>query len=794
MSEIQFEGSSWEIKDALQAFYTPYASYVIQSRALPDARDGLKCGARFIIYSQYKDKLTCKEKRRKAVATVNAAMRFSPHGDASILGTAVRLSQDFSLRYPIIEVQGNNGSYVSGDDYAQSRYLEMRGNEIAWEMTSLLPKDTIDDWKMNYTNEEEYPTVLPTKFPYSLVNGSYGIGVACASSVPPHNLKDVCNALILLINKPEATFEELYCPIDFPTGGIIINENQVKESLKTGNGKAAIVRAVVDYDEKLNELIVKELPYMTFTGNITKSINKAVEEGLILSIDGIIDETDFEGCKISIQLKKNTNVNKTLKLLYKHTLLQNSYSINMNMLENGKIPKLFTWKESLETYLSHLRTIIIKAYQFDLDKLEKRIHILEGYIIAYQNLDEIVKLIRNSANDTVAKQELMKRYNLSEIQAKSILDMKLSKLTNMEIEKYEKEYKEKTTEAERIRNILSSEENIKKELIKEINELKEKYGDERRTKNINLDFTSDDDNAEPIEEKQLLIHYTNQGNLYTQISTTLLRARKGNLGSKVKLSKNEVITKTLSNNNFGSLLAFSNKGEMYSILTDELPVDSKVNINQLFDLKAGEKITAITTISQRDEVDYFIFITKNGLIKKTAAKEYDKQRGKSIKAINLKEGDEVVDVHFIKDENIGILTKNNNFVIIETTDITPTARATQGVKAIKLSSDDYIITTHPIKGKYIITISKEGLIKKSELSEFPVCNRGIKGKRISGIKENDNIVNFLTLTADCDIITISNTGTLKFNTNELRVLSRDAVGVKAMKLPDNCRIVDLVFA
>lgn len=793
MSEIQFNGSSWEIKEALQAFYTPYASYVIQSRALPDARDGLKCGARFILYSQYKDKLTCKEKRRKAVATINAAMRFSPHGDASILGTAVRLSQDFSLRYPIIEVQGNNGSYISGDDYSQSRYLEMRGNEIAWEMTNLLAKETIPEWKMNYTNEEQYPIVLPTKFPYSLVNGSYGIGVACASSIPPHNLKDVCNALILLLQKPEATFEELYCPIDFPTGGIIINEEQVKESLKVGNGKAAIVRAVVEYDDKLNELVVKELPYMTFTSNITKSINKAIEEGLLPSIEGIIDETDFEGCKISIQLKKNANINRTLKLLYRHTLLQNSYSINMNMLENGKIPKLFGWKESLEAYLHHLRDVIVRAYNFDLDKLEKRIHILEGYIIAFQNLDEVIKLIRSTPNENIAKQKLMEQYSLSETQAKSILDMKLSKLTSLEIEKLEKEHQEKTTEANRIKTILSSEENIKQDLIKQINELKEKYGDERRTKNINLEFTGEDE-TEPVEEKQLLIHYTNQGNLYTQISTTLLCARKGNKGSKVKLAKNEVITQTLSNNNFGCILAFSNKGNMYSTITNELPIDTKVNVNQLFELKDGEKITALTSISRRDEVDYFVFITKNGLIKKTAAKEYDKQRGKSIKAINLKDDDEVVSVHFVKDENIGILTKNGNFVIIETKDVTATARATMGIKAIKLAADDNIISSQPISGKYLITISQEGLIKKTELSEFPVCNRGIKGKRISGVKENDFIVKFLTLSTDCDIITISNKGTLKFNTSELRILSRDAVGVKAMKLPEGSKVVDLVIA
>ena len=787
MSEINFQGTEWELKDALQAFYTPYASYVIQTRALPDARDGLKTGARFIIYSQYKDKLTYKEKRRKAVATVNAAMRFSPHGDSSILGTAVRLSQEFSVRYPIIEVQGNNGSYISGDDYSQSRYLEMRGNKIAWEMTNLLSKDTIETWKMNYTGEEEYPTVLPTKFPYGLVNGSFGIGVACASSVPPHNLNDVCEALKILIDKPDATFDEIYCPIDFPTGGTIINEEAVKESLKNGSGKAAIIRATIDYDEKLNELIVKEIPYMTFTSSITKSINKAIEEGLLPGIDGIIDETDFEGCKISIQLHKNTNVNKILRLLYKHTLLQNSYSINMNMLDKGKIPKLFTWKESLEAYLEHLREILTKAYKFDLDKLEKRIHILEGFVITFHNLDEVVKTIRNSKNESEAKQSLISKFKLSEIQANSILDMKLSRLTNLEIEKIEKELTEKNKEAIRIKNILSSEENMKNEIKNEINLIQKEYGDERRTKNINLDFTSKEDDAEPIEEKQLLIYYTNLGNLYTQESTTLLRTRRGAKGSKLKLAANEAVEQVISDSNYNSLLLFTNKGKMYHISINELPINSKVNVSSLFTFESGEVPTALTSFETRGQNKYFFFITKNGLIKKTEAKEYNIKRGKSMKAINLKDDDEVVNVLFGSNENLGILTFNGNYVIINTEEISSTGRNSMGVKAIKLAINDYVIDSKLVNqhDKYLITLAKSGLIKKTEINEFPLCNRATKGKSISGVQENDSTIKFLTISTDCDIIIITKKKNIKISTSELRTLSRAAIGVKSINIADN---------
>lgn len=793
MAEIQFYNSDWEVSEALQAFYTPYASYVIQTRALPDARDGLKTGARFILYAQYLDKLTYKNKRRKAVATVNAAMRFSPHGDSSILGTAVRMSQDFSLRYPVIEVQGNNGSYLAGDDYSQARYLEMRGNEIAYDMTSLLEKETVDKWKMNYTNEEKYPTVLPNKFPYGLVNGSYGIGVACASSIPPHNIVDVCNAAIVLLENPEASFEEIYCPIDFPTGGTIINEKDVKESLKNGNGKAALIRASIDYDEKENELVVYEMPYMTFTGNTVAAISKAIDEGLLLGVESVIDGTDYNGPKIYIKLSKHANVKKVIRLLYKHTPLQNSFAINVNMLEDGLRPKCYTWKEHLNTYLTHLRTIIVKAYTYDLNKLKARIHILEGLILAVVNIDEVVKVIRSSESTSTAKSKLMEKYVLDEVQSDAILKMKLSSLTHLKVEKLEKEKTEKEFEAGKIEAILSNEENIKAEMIKDIKNIQNKYGDERKTKNISLDFTSEEEDAEPIEKKELLIYYTNFGNLYTFESSTLVRTRRGGKGSKIKLSNGEVITKTIRDDNFSSLLVFTNKGEMYSLAVDELPVGSKINVNQLFEFKSGEVPTSITTYNKADECKHFIFVTKNGMIKKTLASEYKMRRGKVIKAINLRESDEVQSVHFANEEQLGILTNNGNFVIINTDDIKAIGRTSMGIRGIKLSDDDYVIDSHLVKetDKYLISISKDGIIKKVNLSEFSICNRNIKGKRISEIKDGDKVLKYLTIGEDCDIIIVSKKKSIKISTSELRVLRRAAIGVKSSTLDENDIIVDL---
>ena len=793
MPEIQFNGKEWDVAEALQAFYTPYASYVIQTRALPDARDGLKCGARFILYAQYKDKLTIKEKKRKAVATVNAAMRFSPHGDSSILGTAVRLSQDFSTRYPIIEVQGNNGSVVSGDDYSQSRYLEMRGGQIAWEMTELLNKETVDDWKLNYTEEEQYPTVLPTRFPYSLVNGSFGIGVACSSSIPPHNLNDVCTAAIKLLNNPEIDFEEIYCPIDFPTGGTIINEEEVKQSLKNGNGKAALVRATVEYEAKDNELIVTEIPYMTYTSTIVKSIAKALEDNLISGVENVIDGTDIEGCKIFIQLAKNANPNKVIRLLYKHTALQSSFSINMNALEHGKVPKLFTWKELMQAYLNHLRDVIVKAYQFDLKKIKKRLHILEGLIIAYHNMDEVVKIIRQSNNTQVAESALVSKFNFTDEQADAILKMRLSSLTHLEVEKLEKEKSEKEVQAKSIETILSSDELIKNELEKELKRLMSTYGDSRRTKQLNLDFkNSKDEDAEPIEKKELLIHFTNLGNIYTQESSTLMTVRRGGKGSKLKIGDKEIILQSLSDDNLGTLLLFSNKGQMYSLSTSELPINGKINVSQLFSLSANERINLITTVPKKKDNNYFVFITKNGMIKKTKAEEYCLKRGKSTKAINLKDGDEVVSIHLMKNEPVGILTSAGNYVIIDTETINPIGRISMGVKAIKLNEEDNVIDAKPIHGDNLITISSCGLIKKSSIGEFGISNRGIKGKQISGIREEDFIVKFLTIKENCDIMIVSDKGMIKFNTSELKMATRTSTGVKGISLPDNIKVVDLI--
>jgi DNA gyrase subunit A len=714
--------------------------------------------------------------------------------DASIYGNAVRMSQDFSLRYPLIDTHGNNGSLMHNNDYAADRYLEMRSGEIADEMTNLLQKETIDKWKLNYTEEEEYPTYFPTTFPNSLVNGNFGIGVSLASSIPSHNLNEVSDALIKLLNNPEIDFDEIYCPIDFPTGGTIINSEEVKESHKRGTGKAAIIRADMVYDEDANELIATNLPYMVFSSNATVSIQNAIDEGKIYGIESVFDGTDLDGVKIVIKLSKNANVNRITKLLYKHTLLQGSYGINMNMLADGKYPKCFTWKEMMETYLEHLCNVLRKSYEFDLKKLKQRLHIVDGLIIAIQNIEEVVKIIKSSPSTSLAKIKLQENFNLSEEQSQAILNLKLSRLANLELQKLIDERAELNNNINDINIILTNENKFKKIVIDEILRIKNKYGDERKTKCINLDFTSEEEDAEPIEKKELLIHYTNLGNIYTQETTTLLTSKRGGSGKKIKLANNEAIIKTIRDDNFNSLLVFSNKGQMYHLSIDDLPINGRININQLFDFNGDERPTAITSFNKKDSKKYYVFLTKKGLIKKTEAKEYNIRRGKSIKAINLKEDDEVVKVLFLDNERMGILSNNGNYIIINSTEINAIGRVAAGVKAMNLATNDFIIDAHLVEetDKYLITLSKEGIIKKASLNDFPTCNRGIKGKRISDVKDNDKIIKCLAISTDCDIIIIVNKKCIKFSTSELRPLSRTAVGVKGIDLGEGDFAIDLI--
>lgn len=789
--------------------FATYAGMTIQDRAIIDARDGLKPSHRQCMYSMLIRKYTYKKPFVKSQECVGGAMAdFYVHGDAACYDLMARLARPYNMRYPLMGFKGQYGHIDKGKPSA-ARYTDMRLGELGCQLYDGIDENCIDIWFDNYSGTKQFPSVVPSLGFYNIVNGTSGIATSLGSSIPQFNLKEVNEAMIKLLWNPDIDFDEIYCAPDFCTAGTILNASAVKEILRYGGGQAVKnmkfngkklgsscrMRATATYDSNENAIFFTEVPFGVYTHTIVEQIVKGINEGTIIGIakDGIKDLSK-NTANLKIILEKGTNVNSMIKTLYKVTDLDSCYSINMIMLDNGTYPKLFSWKEALQAHIDHEIKMRTKIHQFYLKKIDNRIHIINGLLIAIANIDEVVDLIRNSDDKDEAKIKLIQRFDFTEIQVDAILKMTLSKLIHLEIGSFKDEKEKLLLERKGHENILNSKELLYKEIEDGLRAIANKYGDERRTKLTDFNFTSEAEDAEPIEKKELLIHYTNLGNIYTVESSTLVRTRRGTKGTKIKLAANEAVTQTLRDDNFSSLLVFSNKGQMYHISTDDLPLNSKINVAQLFEFKADEKPTALTTIQRKAEKDYFCFITKLGMIKKTFASEYNIKRGKSLKAINLKENDEVLKVLFINDEDISIVSNTGNFVRIDTTLINPIGRAAAGVKGINLKENESVINAVavPVQAKFLVTISESGIIKKMSINDFPQTSRAIRGKKISETKENDRIIGYLILDEDSDIIIIVNKKLIKINTGELRELSRNAYGVKGVDLKENERVVGLI--
>lgn len=789
--------------------FATYAGMTIQDRAIIDARDGLKPSHRQCMYSMLIRKYTYKKPFVKSQECVGGAMAdFYVHGDAACYDLMARLARPYNMRYPLMGFKGQYGHIDKGKPSA-ARYTDMRLGELGCQLYEGIDENCIDIWFDNYSGTKQFPSVVPSLGFYNIVNGTSGIATSLGSSIPQFNLKEVNEAMIKLLWNPDIDFDEIYCAPDFCTAGTILNASAVKEILRYGGGQAVKnmkfngkklgsscrMRATATYDANENAIFFTEVPFGVYTHTIVEQIVKGINEGVVVGIakDGIKDLSK-NTANLKIILEKGTNVNSMIKTLYKITDLDSCYSINMIMLDNGTYPKLFSWKEALQAHINHEIEMRTKIHQFYLEKIDNRIHIIDGLLIAIANIDEVVDLIRNSDDKDEAKTKLIQRFNFTEMQVDAILKMTLSKLIHLEIGSFKDEKEKLLLEREGHENILNSKELLYKEIENGFRTIINKYGDERRTKLVDFNFVGEDEDAEPIEKKELLIHYTNLGNIYTVESSTLLRTRRGAKGTKVKLAENEVVTQTLRDDNFSSLLVFSNKGQMYHIATDDLPLNAKINVSQLFEFKADEKPTALTTIQRKSEKEYFCFITKYGMIKKTKASEYNIKRGKSLKAINLKDGDEVLKVLFINDENVSLVSNIGNFVRLDTTAITPIGRAAAGVKAISLKENEYVINAVavPAQSKFVITVSESGITKKMNINDFPQTSRAIRGKKISETKDNDRIISYLILNDESDIIIIVSKKVIKINTSELRELSRGALGVKGVDLKDDEKVVGLV--
>lgn len=768
--------------------FTQYAGATLQSRALVDVRDCFKPSARQIFYCMQTDKFTSDKPFKKTLKAIGSAMRMYIHGDSSCEGVIMRAGQPFAMRYPIVEVEGSFGNLMESGNWAAPRYTASRLSKIANCLFADINKNVIAEWRDNYDDTEQYPTVLPSKGFYNIVNGTLGIGVGAASSIPQFNLKEVNEALIKLLWNPDISFEELYCAPDFATGATLLNENEIKDSLKNGTGFACKLRAVIEYDPKERCLIATEIPYGVYTNTICGEL-----EAILIGDDnpGIDRFNDLTGSTplIKIYLAKNANIDKVIKYLYKNTSLQSFYGINMTMLENGRYPRVFGWKEALQSHINHEEEVYRKGYEFDLNKIKDRIHIIEGLLIALANIEEVVQTIKSSTSTSAASQKLKENFLLTDAQAKAILDMKLSRLAHLEVKKLEDEKTDLEIEKEKIENILNNKELLFKEIETGLRAVATKFGDSRRTKILNVEGEED----EPTEIKTLQVSLTNKNNIFVSEVSTLYTQKRGGVGNKIKLDKEEYVISSTTVNNNEVVMFFTNQGNYYHTSASNLTIDQKTPVELLFTPKSHELTCAITSTSKKNSKQFIIFFTKNGYVKKSEFTEYNVKRAGGAKALSLDNNDEIVSVQFTNEEKAGILTEEGNFLIVETADIRPIGRVAKGIKGIKLNDGDGVSNARMIPNNYvgIVSISGDGLFKRSEAKDFVVQGKNTKGSKLQKVVDGDFMADFLPYTDEKEVLIASRTACIKVKLEEIPLHSRGAQGVKAIKLAPKDSVIRL---
>lgn len=775
-----------ELKPIIEQSMIQYAGSVLQSRALVDVRDCLKPSARQIFYALYTDKFISSKPHHKTLKAVGSLSRFYIHGDASAVGILMRAGQSFAMRYPLMDVKGNAGTLMESGNWAHQRYTESRLSPLANYLFADIDKNTIEEWRDNYDDTEQYPGVLPTKGFYNIVNGTQGIAVGAASSIPQYNLRELNNALIHLIDNPDCDFDEIYCAPDFATGAILYNEDDVKESMKNGQGFACKLRSVVEYDSKERCFIVTEIPYGVYTNTICGQLEEIVNGEDNPGIERFNDLTGSTPL-IKIYLTKKANPDKVLKYLYKNTFLQYHYGINFTMLDNGRFPRVFGWKEMLQAHIDHERIVYRRAFEFDLDKIKSRIHIIDGLLICMARIEEVIQTIRNSASSAAASIALQQNFLLDAAQAKAVLDMKLSRLAHLEVKKLENERAELQLKAEAIEKILNDEELFKEEIKKGWREVAAKFGDNRRTKILNISKEE-----EPTEIRTLQVSLTNKNRVYTMESSTLYTQKKGTVGKKIKLDKDEYIMSTCLVQTDEEVLFFTQEGNYYHCPASKLMIDEIVHISNLF-LFGEEQFCNLCGVNKKNAKPFILFVTKNGMLKKSNLSEYNIKRSGSAKALVLDEGDEIISVLFVNSEKIGLLSSGGNFLITTTSDIRPIGRTTKGIKGMKLNEEDYVISAHiiPEDTVSIMSVSGEGNAKQTKISEFATQGKNTKGARLQKVMSEDWMADFKPIVNETEVSIASTSSTLKIKVNEVAMLSRGAQGSRAIKMgvKDNAIVI-----
>ena len=789
-----------DIEKEMKKSYIDYAMSVIVSRALPDVRDGLKPVHRRILYAMDGLGLTPDKPFRKSAYIVGEVMgKYHPHGDASIYDALVRMAQDFSLRYRMVNGHGNFGS-VDGDSPAAMRYTEAKMPKLAVEMLADIDKNTVD-FMPNYDEKLMEPTVLPAKIPNLLVNGSSGIAVGMATNIPPHNLTEVINAIVKLIEEDNVTDEDLMVEVkgpDFPTGGLILGREGNKDCYKTGRGKIT-VRAKAEIEEHGNgryRIIVTELPYQVNKARLIENIADLVKDKRIDGISDLRDESDREGMRIVIELKRDANANVVLNQLYKNTQMQDTFGAIMLALVDNK-PKILTLRQMLECYIDHRKSVIVRRTKFDLDKALARAHILEGLKIALDYIDEVIAIIRAAYDD--AQERLMKRFNLTEIQANAILEMKLRTLSGLQREKIEEEYDQLMKQIERFRAILASEKLVCDIVKDELLEIKAKYGDERRTQIIAAEGEFETEDL--IKEETTVVALTHFGYIKRVPISTYKTQRRGGKGiTGIQTREEDFVEQLFITSTHDMIMFFTNKGKVYRLKGYEVPEAGRTAkgtaIVNLLQLDGDEKVTAVIPIHAFAEGQYLLMATKNGIIKKTNLMEYNSSRKVGLQAISLKDDDELIDVRLTDGErNIVMVTHEGMSITFSETDVKSAGRIAQGVIGIRLDKDDYVVGMEPIysdKG-YLLAITEHGFGKRTELTEYRVQTRAGKGViTYKTTPKTGKVVGIKVVNDDDEVMLITDDGIIiRLDVENISVLGRSTQGVTLMRTNDGGKVVSI---
>ena len=807
-----FDTSSYEnqvivpvdLEKEMKTSYIDYAMSVIVGRALPDVRDGLKPVHRRILYAMYEDNLTSDKPFRKSATCVGDVLgRYHPHGDASVYDALVRLAQPFSLRYPLVEGHGNFGS-IDGDPAAAYRYTEARMSKISNEMLKDIEKDTID-WDPNFDETRKEPRALPARFPNLLVNGSSGIAVGMATDIPPHNLNEVVEGAIAVLDNPEIEIDEL-CEIikgpDFPTGAIIMGRTGIRNAYRTGRGKI-YVRARAEIEEWKDDrfkIVVTEIPYMVRKAALIEKIADEVKTGRIEGISDIRDETDKDGLRFVVELKKEANPQVILNQLYKYTDMQATCSIIMLALVNGE-PKILTLKQMLEQYLLHQKDVIRRRTAFEIKKAEARAHILEGLLKAIDHIDEVISIIRGSKHIADAKEKLMNRFDLDEIQAQAIVEMRLGQLSGLEREKLETEYKEITAKIADLKDILANDHRVVEILKADLSEIARKFGDSRRTEIGHGEIGLEDEDLIPVED--CIFTMTEAGYIKRQLTDTYKAQHRGGRGiTGMKTKEADVVKSLFAASTHDTILFFTTLGRVYRLKGYEVPESSRVakgtNVVNLLPLQSGEKVNAMIRVENFEQEGYLVMATRNGTVKKTLLADYSNIRKSGVIAIILDEGDDLISVHLTSGEDNLILASHEGKAIrFAESDVRSMGRVTRGVRGIKLSEDDYLIgMCLEQEGAQLLTITENGYGKRTPTEEYRLQNRGGKGISNYNITEKTGKIAAIRMAEEGEDLLLVTSGGIIMRTKieEISSLSRSTQGVRVVKLSEGVKVIDIAGA